>query len=161
MNDFQEQLERSARRLRDRRNAALDVPPCPRPVRRRSGWRGVAAAAVACACVVAGWTARGLRQVAGPAVLVRTDTVVVPVPAPRACRPDTARQAAAPGPQVLPRPVPAGKHRARAAAPAPVGCPLPPEATGLPEPAELCAYAPQPGRNVLADSVDYALFVDG
>ena len=39
--------------------------------------------------------------------------------------------------------------------------PLPAEAVRTLAPGEFYAYAPQAGRNVLTDSVDYALFVGG
>lgn len=161
MTDFQEQLERSARRLRNRRNEALDVPPCPRPARRRSGpWR-TAVAAAACVGVVAGWTGRGLQPAADPAVMARVDTVYVERPAGPTAGPDTARCPAKPSPQVQPRRTERAGRSRQAVEPSPIAAPLPAEAVRTLAPGEFYAYAPQAGRNVLTDSVDYALFVGG
>ena len=76
MNDFSEQLRLSARRLRDRRNAALRVPPCPRPHRRGAGrWTTVAAAA--CLGAVVGAVAVRMASPATTDLTARADTVYV------------------------------------------------------------------------------------
>lgn len=158
MNDFQEQLERSARRLRDRRNAALDVPPLPRRTR-RGAWWWVAVEAAACLGGVVGWTARGPLQTVAPLVLARTDTVFVDRVPVAAVGPDTARYRSVPLSPARPGPtVACGKKRA-AAGEKPLPVPVPAEATEPLPPAALSSYAPGEGRNVLADSVDYTLFV--
>lgn len=158
MNDFQEQLERSARRLRDRRNAALDVPPLPRRTR-RGAWWWVAVEAAACLGGVVGWTARGPLQTVAPVVLARTDTVFVEREPAAASGPDTARYRSVPPSSARSGPtVACGKKRA-AAGEKPLPVPVPAEATEPLPPAALSSYAPGEGRNVLADSVDYTLFV--
>lgn len=158
MNDFQEQLERSARRLRDRRNAALDVPPLPRRTR-RGAWWWVAVGAAACLGGVVGWTARGPLQTVAPLVLARTDTVFVDRVPVAAVGPDTARHRSVPPSPA--RPVPRVARGEERAAPdeAPLPLPLPAEMTEPLLPAALSSYAPGEGRNVLADSVDYTIFV--
>ena len=76
MNDFSEQLRLSARRLRDRRNATLRVPPCPRPHRRGAGrWTTVAAAA--CLGAVVGAVAVRMTSPATTDLTARADTVYV------------------------------------------------------------------------------------
>ncbi len=76
MNDFSEQLRLSARRLRDRRNAALRVPPCPRPHRLGAGrWTTVAAAA--CLDAVVGAVAVRMTSPATTDLTARADTVYV------------------------------------------------------------------------------------
>lgn len=158
MNDFQEQLERSARRLRDRRNAALDVPPLPRRTR-RGAWWWVAVGAAACLGGVVGWTARGPLQTVAPLVLARTDTVFVDRVPVAAVGPDTARHRSVPPSSARSGPtVACGKKRA-AAGEKPLPVPVPAEATEPLPPAALSSYAPGEGRNVLVDSVDYTLFV--
>ena len=76
MNDFSEQLRLSARRLRDRRNAALRVPPCPRPHRRGAG-RWTTAAAAACLGAVVGAVAVRMASPATTDLTARADTVYV------------------------------------------------------------------------------------
>ena len=76
MNDFSEQLRLSARRLRDRRNAALRVPSCPRPHRRGAGrWTIVTAAA--CLGAVVGAVAVRMTSPATTDLTARADTVYV------------------------------------------------------------------------------------
>ena len=76
MNDFSEQLRLSAGRLRDRRNAALRVPPCPRPHRRGAG-RWTTAAAAACLGAVVGAVAVRMTSPATTDLTARADTVYV------------------------------------------------------------------------------------
>ena len=76
MNDFSEQLRLSARRLRDRRNAALRVPPCPRPHRHGAG-RWTTAAAAACLGAVVGAVAVRMASPATTDLTARADTVYV------------------------------------------------------------------------------------
>ena len=76
MNDFSEQLRLSARRLRDRRNAALRGPPRPRPHRRGAG-RWTTAAAAACLGAVVGAVAVRMASPATTDLTARADTVYV------------------------------------------------------------------------------------
>lgn len=76
MNDFSEQLHRSARRLRERRNAGLDVPPCPQPRRHRLA-RRLDAVAAACVGLLVGTVVAWREGDATPELMARVDTVVV------------------------------------------------------------------------------------
>lgn len=76
MNDFSEQLRQSAHRLRGRRNAGLDVPPCPRPRRARQ-WRIVEIGAAACVGLLGGGLMPGVDKEPASPLLASADTVVV------------------------------------------------------------------------------------
>lgn len=76
MNDFSEQLRQSAHRLRGRRNAGLDVPPCPRPRRARQ-WRIVEIGAAACVGLLGGALMPGVDKEPASPLLASADTVVV------------------------------------------------------------------------------------
>lgn len=76
MNDFSEQLRQSAHRLRGRRNAGLDVPPCPRPRRARQ-WRVVEIGAAACVGLLGGALMPGVDKEPASPLLASADTVVV------------------------------------------------------------------------------------
>lgn len=76
MNDFSEQLRQSAHRLRGRRNAGLNVPPCPRPRRARQ-WRIVEIGAAACVGLLGGALMPGVDKEPASPLLASADTVVV------------------------------------------------------------------------------------
>lgn len=76
MNDFSEQLRQSAHRLRGRRNAGLNVPPCPRPRRARQ-WRVVEIGAAACVGLLGGALMPGVDKEPASPLLASADTVVV------------------------------------------------------------------------------------
>lgn len=76
MNDFSEQLRQSAHRLRGRRNAGLNVPPCPRPRRARQ-WRVVEIGAAACVGLLGGALVPGVDKEPASPLLASADTVVV------------------------------------------------------------------------------------
>ena len=76
MNDFSEQLRQSAHRLRGRRNAGLNVPPCPRPRRARQ-WRIVEIGAAACVGLLGGALMPGVDKESASPLLASADTVVV------------------------------------------------------------------------------------
>lgn len=76
MNDFSEQLRQSAHRLRGRRNAGLNVPPCPRPRRARQ-WRIVEIGAAACVGLLGGALMPGVDKESASSLLASADTVVV------------------------------------------------------------------------------------
>lgn len=76
MNDFSEQLRQSAHRLRGRRNAGLNVPPCPRPRRARL-WRVVEIGAAACVGLLGGGLMPGVDKEPASPLLASADTVVV------------------------------------------------------------------------------------
>lgn len=76
MNDFSEQLRQSAHRLRGRRNAGLNVPPCPRPRRARQ-WRIVEIGAAACVGLLGGGLMPGVDKEPASPLLASADTVVV------------------------------------------------------------------------------------
>ncbi len=174
MNEFDKQLERSARRLRDRRNATLDVPPCPRRVRRRfPAWAGGAAAA--CIGFVAGLFAPGGKSEAPALLLARVDTVVcerlvrdtvvreVTVAATGKTTAATAHPGATMGSpgtasDVSPRPSVRPGGRAVRAAMGMEGIPAPPPV--MDEEGSLYVSGDAPaGRNMQDDSVNYSLLV--
>ena len=76
MNDFSEQLRQSAHRLRGRRNAGLNVPPCPRPRRARQ-WRIVEIGAAACVGLLGGALMPGVDKEPASPLLASAGTVVV------------------------------------------------------------------------------------
>ncbi len=174
MNDFSEQLGRSARRLRERRNAGLRVPPCPRP-KRRSRTLALCGAAACAGLAVGLFIPDSVFDGMPTDVLARVDTLVVErivrdtvvLDAPVIRRPKTVALTENPNAPTGNSVALTGHPIAPTGAGDTVGVPARPVRPSVPAPDEralispdnYALYAATSGRNVLDDSIDYSLFV--